>query len=106
VEAALEQISQAIAEDPRFALIITDCHMPDQDGFTLIEKVRQGAAASETPIVMLTSGAQKGDLTRCQRLGLAAYLTKPVQQRQLLLTLLRVLLNRPAPVSVPSYFPT
>jgi len=34
-------------------------------------------------IVMLTSGGHRGDAGRCQELGVAAYLLKPVRQSQL-----------------------
>jgi two-component system sensor histidine kinase/response regulator len=40
---------------------------------------------------MLTSGAQSGDIVRCQELGIAAHVIKPIRQSELLEAILRVL---------------
>jgi two-component system, sensor histidine kinase and response regulator len=53
------------------------------DGFTLVEQIRQGDAFADTAMLMLTSAGQRGDAARCRSLGIAAYLTKPVSQFQL-----------------------
>jgi len=87
--AALERAKQA--ENP-FALILTDVNMPDMDGFTLVEQLRQGCdPAAKTQVVMLTSAGQRGDAARCRELGVAVYLTKPVGQSELFDAIARVL---------------
>jgi CheY-like chemotaxis protein len=58
--------------------------MPDVDGFTLIEQMQQDTRLSTAAIMMLTSAGQRGDAARCRALGVAAYLTKPVGQAELL----------------------
>ncbi len=72
----------AAAEKP-FRLVLLDCHMPEVDGFTMVEQVRQREAIANTTIVMLTSAGQRGDGARCKDLGVAAYLTKPISSMQL-----------------------
>jgi len=42
-------------------------------------------------IMMLTSGGQRGDAARCEELGIAAYLNKPVRQAELREAIVRVL---------------
>ena len=75
-----------------FAFILTDFHMPNMDGFTFIERLRQNSlAAAESKIIMLTSAGQRGDAARCRELGVAAYLTKPIRQSELLDCLVHVL---------------
>ncbi|MGO9273685.1 MAG: response regulator [Terriglobia bacterium] len=87
--AALECVKQA--ENP-FALILTDVNMPDMDGFTLVEQLRQGCnLAAKTKIIMLTSAGQRGDAARCRELGVAAYLIKPFGQSELFDAIVRVL---------------
>jgi len=87
--AALECLKQA--HDP-FALILTDVNMPEMDGFTLVEQLRQGRGPAATAkIIMLTSAGQRGDAARCRELGVAAYLTKPVGQSELFDAITRVL---------------
>jgi CheY-like chemotaxis protein len=58
--------------------------MPDVDGFMLARRVRQDERLRATPIVMLTSVGRTEDVTRCHRLGVDAYLTKPVKHSDLL----------------------
>jgi CheY-like chemotaxis protein/nitrogen-specific signal transduction histidine kinase len=65
-------------------LALVDCHMPDTDGFTLVEMMREQALLADTVILMLTSAGQRGDAARCRSLGIAAYLTKPISQAQLI----------------------
>jgi signal transduction histidine kinase/CheY-like chemotaxis protein len=80
--AALECVRQSA--EP-FAFILTDFHMPNMDGFTLIERLRRSRHPStEAKIILLTSAGQRGDAARCRELGLAAYLTKPIRQAELL----------------------
>ncbi len=74
-----------------FALVLTDCHMPETDGFTLVEQIKKNPEVAGVIVMMLTSGGRRGDAARCRELGIAAYLTKPVQELELLDTLLRVL---------------
>lgn len=94
-DAALEMLQQARAAGTPFDLMLVDCHMPDVDGFMFVELLKQQREQENLVIVMLTSGGQRGDGVRCKELGIAAYLTKPVLQSDLLETLLRVLGQRP-----------
>ena len=48
-------------------------------------------------MIMLTSFGQRGDAIRCRELGVAACLTKPVQQSELRETIMSVLARRPHP---------
>lgn len=70
------------ASDP-YRLILTDANMPDVDGFTLAEQVRLDTQLSGAVIMMLTSGGRSGDISRCEKLGISAYLLKPVKQSEL-----------------------
>jgi two-component system sensor histidine kinase/response regulator len=88
---ALRQIEQAIAAGRPYPLIIVDGHMPDIDGFTLIEQIRQNQSVAGATIMMFTSGGQRGDAARCREMGVAAYLTKPIGQAALLNAILQVL---------------
>jgi signal transduction histidine kinase/CheY-like chemotaxis protein len=89
--AALDALRQARDAGAPFGLMIVDCHMPETDGFMLIDAIRQTPDLEMPATVMLTSGGQRGDGQRCKELGIAAYLIKPVSQSDLLETLLKLL---------------
>jgi PAS domain S-box-containing protein len=80
---ALTRLEEAQAANAPFALMILDCHMPEMGGFELVEVIRQRPALAGTTILMLTSAGQRGAAAQGQELGIAAYLTKPVNQSQL-----------------------
>jgi PAS domain S-box-containing protein len=83
---AMAALRQATPRE-RFDAVITDCQMPEVDGFMLAREIRGDARVRSTPIIMLTSMGRAEDVAECQRMGLDAYLTKPVKHSDLLDTL-------------------
>jgi PAS domain S-box-containing protein len=81
---ALETLRQASPTDHRFDAVISDGQMPDVDGFMLARQIRRDRRLQRTPIVMLTSAARPDDVARCRRIGIDAYLIKPVKHSDLL----------------------
>jgi two-component system sensor histidine kinase/response regulator len=79
-----------------FALVLTDVQMPDADGFTLVEAIKQDPAIAGATVVMLTSGGRPGDAARCRELGIAAYLPKPIKRPELRSAVLLALSRRSA----------
>jgi signal transduction histidine kinase/DNA-binding response OmpR family regulator len=93
-EDAIRLLKDAKSAGTPFGLMVVDCHMPDIDGFMLLERVQKLRELDGLITVMLTSGGQRGDGVRCKELGIAAYLIKPVLQSDLLEALLNVLASR------------
>jgi signal transduction histidine kinase/DNA-binding response OmpR family regulator len=89
-EAITALLSANKAGDP-YRLIVTDLHMPGTDGFQLIENIRHNNAVTAPTIMMLTSAGHRGDIERCQELGVAAYLLKPVRETALREAVARVI---------------
>ena len=89
-EEAIRALQDAKSAGTPFGLMVADCHMPEIDGFMLVELVQKLPDLDGLVTVMLTSGGQRGDAVRCKELGIAAYLIKPVLQSDLLETLLNV----------------
>ncbi len=90
-EQALAHLAAAHDAAEPYALIVTDMHMPVMDGFQLVERVRQRPDLSAATIMMLTSAGFRGDSSRCQDLGVSAYLLKPIRQSDLREAITRVL---------------
>jgi PAS domain S-box-containing protein len=91
-----------------FPLILVDAQMPEMDGFALAECIKRTPEWKSATIMMLSSAGQRGDAKRCREVGIAAYLTKPVRQAELLDAILTALGSMPsveaatAPGTVPS----
>ena len=89
--AALDSLRRASPTDHRFDAVISDWQMPKVDGFMLARQIRRDPRLRRTPIVMLTSADRPDDVARCRRIGINAYLVKPVKQSDLFDTLSSVL---------------
>ena len=90
------------ARSGRYALLLTDLHMPGMDGYELASTLRREEAPGQhLPIVALTANALSGEAERCRRAGMDDYLSKPVQLDQLGATLARWLVPAVPPPSLP-----
>jgi two-component system, sensor histidine kinase and response regulator len=98
---ALQELSAAHQAQARYGLILLDMHMPQMDGFTLVERIRQTPELSTATVMMLTSAGHRGDALRCKDLGVSAYLLKPIRQSELREAIARVLGAREQKGAVP-----
>ncbi|MEW6110997.1 MAG: PAS domain S-box protein [Thermodesulfobacteriota bacterium] len=89
--AGLAAIEKAFRDGDPFRLIITDCMMPEMDGFDFAHSIKSDPRFESVPVIMLTSAGQRGDGARCQMAKVAAYLLKPVKQSDLLSAISRLL---------------
>ena len=67
-----------------FDLAIIDIAMPDMDGITLLQKLRNEYGQSTLPIIMLTASALDEDRILAQKAGATDFLTKPISSWELL----------------------
>ncbi len=68
------------------ALLLTDCNMPEMDGYELTAAIRTEEAArgiDRLPIVALTANAMAGEDQRCINAGMDDFLAKPLDLGQL-----------------------
>jgi signal transduction histidine kinase/DNA-binding response OmpR family regulator len=98
---ALAYIRRGAANGEPFRLILTDVHMPEVDGFELVQQIRAEHELTQAVILMLTSGEHLGDLARCRDMGVAAYLTKPVRRAELRIAIARAISRTAAQPSAP-----
>jgi two-component system, sensor histidine kinase and response regulator len=104
-EQALNELSVADRIHDPYELVLTDMHMPNMDGFGLAGQIVERRKHSTATIMMITSGGQRGDVTRCQELGIGAYLLKPVRPAELQRAIIRLLQAKREP-SLPTIVAT
>ena len=80
---ALTLLGRADESAQVYDILLVDTHMPGTDAFTLVEQIQQHASALKAVIIMLTAAGQRGDAARFRKLGVAAYLTKPITESDL-----------------------
>jgi two-component system sensor histidine kinase/response regulator len=89
-EALASMLSAQQASCP-YGLVLLDCQMPGLDGFGVAQEIKRHRELRNASIMMLTSAEQSDDVARCEELGIAAHLIKPIGQSELLDTILHVL---------------
>mgnify|MGYP003582220122 FL=1 len=65
----------------RYALVLSDVHMPHMDGYQMARQIRSEESQRglpRTPVIALTASALKGEAERCLEAGMDDYLAKPV----------------------------
>ena len=85
-----------------YPLILLDAQMPEMDGFALAEDIKRNPDWKSATIMMLSSAGQRGDAKHCRELGVAAYLTKPIRQAELLDAILTALGTKPIKEATPA----
>src|SRR6185295_10437637 len=101
--AALRALLEANANGRPFPLVLLDANMPEMDGFEVAQRIRDDAQLRSSTIMMLSSSGHLDESARCREVGIASYLTKPIDQRELLSAIGRLLAREPGQrASLPS----
>ncbi len=64
-------------EDPSFDLVLSDCHMPEMDGFTLAGHISSQRVDGKPHLIAITADALSGAAKRCISAGFDDYISKP-----------------------------
>jgi CheY-like chemotaxis protein len=72
-------------------LIITDLEMPRMNGYELLAHLRQDPVTRRIPVLVVTSRAGAKHRDRAMKEGASGFLTKPVQEDQLIATVTSLL---------------
>jgi len=83
----------ALAKQELPNAIVLDCMMPDVDGFTVAQRIRQNEETKDIPILMLTALSQLNDKVKGFNIGVDDYLCKPFEMEELQVRL-RAILKR------------
>ncbi len=74
--AALEMLEQR-----NYALLLTDCQMPEMDGYQLarVIRIREQEAGGHLPIIAFTANVLPGDIAQCHAAGMDDVVGKPTR---------------------------
>ncbi len=86
------------------AVVMLDLKLPRVDGMQVLEAIKQSEELRHMPVVVLTSSREEKDLLRSYKLGVNAYVVKPVDFREFIeavrdLGVFWAVLNEPPPGS-------
>ncbi|MGV3483801.1 MAG: response regulator [Planctomycetaceae bacterium] len=87
------------------AVVLLDLQLPKIDGIQVLEKLKTDEALRAIPVVMLTTSREEKDLVRSYKLGVNAYVVKPVAFKEFIeaiqeLGIFWAVLNEPPPGSL------
>ncbi len=93
----LALLNDCAQQGKRVDLILLDGHMSPLNGFQTAASIRDDPHFDNTHIVLLTSAGGSGDADECLRIGISAYLIKPVKKSELYHAIAMVLSKQPEP---------
>lgn len=76
---------------PQVDLILLDIHLPDEDGYEVLDRLRREERFRETRIVAVTADISKANLARAQSAGFDGFLAKPIDVDRFPDQILRIL---------------
>lgn len=66
-----------LQNDPEIKVIISDVNMPNMDGLTMAEKIREELGNNDVNIIMLTTVSDKDMKKRAKAAGVKGWIVKP-----------------------------
>ena len=68
-----------------YDLVLMDCQMPEMDGYTATQTIRQREepGGRHTPIIAMTANAMREDRARCLEAGMDGFIPKPIALEEL-----------------------
>jgi CheY-like chemotaxis protein len=96
------KFSDRVGETP--AVILLDLKLPKVDGLEVLEQIKSDERLRMIPVVMLTSSHEERDMMRSYKLGVNAYVVKPVDFHEFInavkeLGMFWAVINEPPPRS-------
>ncbi len=85
----------ALARQEKPDVVLMDIVMPGLNGFQATRQLTKDPETSYIPVIVVTTKDQETDMVWAQRQGAKGYLTKPVDEEQLILKVKKVLEENP-----------
>jgi two-component system cell cycle response regulator DivK len=85
----LDGVALALQHQPD--LVLMDIQLPDINGIEAFERIRANAATAQVPVIAFTASVTTGDRSRIGDAGFDGFLGKPINLREFLDTVRRLL---------------
>jgi PAS domain S-box-containing protein len=87
----------ALAEREVFDLLLLDIHMPELDGFQVVQSIRarERTSCGHLRVIALTASARREERERCLAAGMDDFLSKPIRSAELWAAIHRVMVAHP-----------
>lgn len=82
-----EALKELLMMPARYDIVISDVSMPEMDGITLLERIKENPHLSALPVILLSSKNAVDDRVTGLRHGADAYLSKPFNMEELRLAI-------------------
>ena len=89
-EEALLALRASAGTDAPYQVVLMDWRMPGLDGLGAARLIREEPRLASIPIVMVTAFGQEAEMREGERIGIDAFLTKPVKQSTIFDTLMNI----------------
>ena len=80
---------------PRLDLILLDIHLPYEDGYSALKKIRSEPNLEKVPVVAVTADVSTESMSKSQRAGFNGFLGKPIDPDRFPDQLFRILSGEP-----------
>ena len=77
-ERALEMLNSG-----NYDLVLLDLLMPDIDGLEVLRHIKEDPRLDSIPVIMVSGDEEAETIARCDQMGAAAHLSKPLDPAQL-----------------------
>jgi CheY-like chemotaxis protein len=102
IEACNGQEALDMVEQSQPDLLLLDIGMPILDGFATVRKIRENPSLATLPVLAVTAYAMQGDRENILNAGFDGYLSKPINARDLVNELERLMHIREDPNTAPN----
>ena len=82
-----EALKKLLMMPDRYDIVVSDISMPEMDGITLLERIKENPHLNALPVILLSSKSAVDDRVTGLRHGADAYLSKPFNMEELRLTI-------------------
>lgn len=79
-----DALEKLYGSDQQIDMAITDINMPNMDGYTFIERLREDIEYEEMPIVIVSTEDELKDMDRGYEAGANVYIVKPTEPELLI----------------------